>query len=131
LIICIQESKIENVSSQLVVDACGPNFRDHLAVPSVGASGGMLIAWNEDVVHLDLVASNQHFMLVCYQSKITGESWYLENVYGPQEIAHKLAFLADLKDAVEHYLALPLALLGDFNLISEAKVTTISTEGSC
>jgi exonuclease III len=103
----------------LIVDACGPGFRDFLVVPSVGASGGLLIAWNEDIVHLDLIASNQYFILASCQSKITGESWYLGNVYGPQGTADKLAFLADLKAAVEH-LTLPLALLGDFNLISEA-----------
>jgi exonuclease III len=84
-IVCLQESKIQNVSSQLLVDACGPTFKHHFAVPSIGATGGLLIAWDEDVVHLDLCTSNQHFLIVCCQSKITGESWFLGNVYGPQE----------------------------------------------
>ena len=119
-VVCIQESKVVAVSAQLILDTCWSRFRNFLSVPSDGASGGMIIAWDEDMVEIDAVSLNPHFMVVSCSSRLNGSKWCLCNVYGPANgTAEKLAFLADLKAAVAQVVS-PLAIMGDFNLIAEA-----------
>jgi exonuclease III len=48
-IVCIQEMKITNMSQQIVLSALGSCFLDFLAVPAVGVSGGILVAWKNHV----------------------------------------------------------------------------------
>ena len=71
-IVCIQETKVQLVSSQLIVDACGSHFSDFISIPSVGLSGGLIIAWDDSIVHLEEIASAQNFLLVSCCCRFTG-----------------------------------------------------------
>jgi hypothetical protein len=45
-IVCLQETKLGHVSRQLVLSMLGSEFDNNFVfLPSVGASGGILIAW--------------------------------------------------------------------------------------
>lgn len=44
-IVCLQETKMEVISLGVVLSALGSSFCHFTFVPSVGASGGILIAW--------------------------------------------------------------------------------------
>ena len=119
-IVCTQESKVTAVTPQLILDSCGSRFRNFLSVPSDGASGGLIIAWDDDLVEIAVVQLHRHFLIASCTSRLNGATWIICNVYGPTTgIAEKLPFLSDLKAALVN-LHLPIALMGDFNLIAEA-----------
>ena len=62
-IVCFQETKVQLVTLQLIVQACGPRFQNFISVPSNGASGGLIIAWDDDLVQIDEVSSSNNFIL--------------------------------------------------------------------
>jgi exonuclease III len=44
-VVCIQETKMEDISRFSVISWLGADFADFVFLPSVGASGGILVAW--------------------------------------------------------------------------------------
>ena len=80
---------------------------------------GLLLAWNPDIIAASSTNCSHSFITAVCTNKITGISWTLVNVYGPQGRPEKLQFLADLKAVVDS-APVPVALMGDFNLISLA-----------
>jgi hypothetical protein len=52
-IVCIQETKMENISRRVVFSALGSNLNQYVFVPSVGASGGILVVWKHNRCHME------------------------------------------------------------------------------
>ena len=48
-IVCVQETKITAIYQRVILSALGSDFTGYLALPSVGASGGILVAWRHHV----------------------------------------------------------------------------------
>jgi exonuclease III len=48
-VVCLQETKMEVISRVLVLQMLGPDFSNFVFLPSVGASGGILIAWKDSL----------------------------------------------------------------------------------
>lgn len=46
-IVCLQETKKESFDSSYIKNFCPRRIAKFAFLPSVGASGGLLIAWNE------------------------------------------------------------------------------------
>ena len=44
-IVCIQETKVTDMPRIIILSTLGSDFLDFIAAPSVGASGGILVAW--------------------------------------------------------------------------------------
>lgn len=44
-VVCIQETKIEELSRGIILAALGADLTHFVDLPSVGASGGILVAW--------------------------------------------------------------------------------------
>lgn len=55
-IVCLQETKMESISIDVVKHCLGNKFKQFYYVPAVGTRGGILIAWDSLVVSL----SNRH-----------------------------------------------------------------------
>ena len=49
----------------------------------MGASGGLLVAWNEQVFGGHLFHTNDYSLSITFTSNHNGESWILSNIYGP------------------------------------------------
>jgi exonuclease III len=47
-VVCLQETKVQLFSDVMISELLGADF-DYLILPSVGASGGILVAWRKDV----------------------------------------------------------------------------------
>lgn len=47
--VCLQETKMETVSRRLVLSMLGSSFTHYTYLPSVGASGGVLICWKDNL----------------------------------------------------------------------------------
>lgn len=116
--ICLQETKMSTFDSSLVSEICGPSFTGFAFSPSEGASGGLLVAWTDDLTVSSTQCSKSFISAKC-TNVATGVSWHLINMYGPQAHVDKIAFLAELQLMCLNS-ADALVILGDFNLIASA-----------
>jgi exonuclease III len=94
----------------------GADFDNNfIFLPSVGASGGLLIAWR---ACLGVVSSSRvdNFSASVQFCPSEGPPWWLTSVYGPQENQAKIQFLQELRD-IRALCADPWLVAGDFNLI--------------
>ena len=48
-IVCIQETKITGISRRIILSTLGSEFSYFVAAPSIGASGGILVAWRRHI----------------------------------------------------------------------------------
>ena len=103
------------------LELTGPDF-DYLCLPSVGASGGVIIAWRRDC----WVASQpclRKFSATVRLHPVQGddsESWWLTLVYGPTTSHLKPLLLQELLD-LQNTCAGAWVVCGDFNLILHAR----------
>lgn len=94
------------------------NFNDFCYLPADRTKGGILIACRTPDVNLTLRSIGS--FLVTVDLTIGDEPWCLTSVYGPQADEDKLIFLDELR-AIHASLPHPWLLMGDFNLILDAK----------
>lgn len=71
------------ISCHVLLSALGANFTGYIELPSVGASGGILIAWRRSLGTTGERRVNNHSASVQFLSAV-GQSWWLTCVYGPQ-----------------------------------------------
>lgn len=119
-IVCLQETKISDWTHNLLVETVGPDLANNTAfLPSVGASGGILIAASDHFFKLNQQHLTAHIVSVTVTMRAENKTWTLTGVYGPQSDTDKL-FLQEIMDLRTHCLPAWL-MLGDFNLIMSAQ----------
>lgn len=114
-ILCIQETKISAMSNRVLLSALGSDFSEFSAVPAVGASGGVLVAWRRHIRVSDNPRIDNHSITI-QVSQSNGQNWWLTCVYGPQGNDAKIQFLQELRD-IRVACPGPWMIAGDFNLI--------------
>lgn len=84
-IVCLQETKMQNLSNRVVMSYLGADFEDFLDLPSVGASGGILLAWKRHIQATGLRRVDHWIptVFLCNFRKFYGQSWWLTCVHGP------------------------------------------------
>lgn len=115
-IICCQETKLNAIDRFKAMTFLPPNLRDFDFIPSTGASGGILTAWDSNLWTCSIVIKNQLFLSCKFESKTDDLFFTLTNVYGPYDPTSKRAFL-DLLLNLSLTISGPWAIIGDFNLI--------------
>lgn len=117
--LCLVETKVGVLSASMLLDLMTTEF-DYVCLPSVGASGGILVAWRRDVWHVSTHSCRLWSVTVNLVPAVSpDESWTLCTVYGPVRDEHKPAFLDELR-AVRGQNVGPMLLCGDFNQIYRA-----------
>jgi len=116
-IICFQETKPQSISR---FKACtflpATHSSSFVFKPSIGASGGILIAW-ADSTYVLLDSSNTTYSVsATLASRVSGDKICVTNVYGPCTDPEKPDFLEEI-NVLSDSLQCPWVLLGDFNLI--------------
>jgi hypothetical protein len=84
----------------------GTDFvNNFIFVPLVGASGGILIAWREQIGAIGATRIDAFSALIqlCPES---GDPWWLTCAYGPQSNSEKISFLQELRDVRNKYTEL-------------------------
>ena len=114
-IVCLQETKMEGISQWFVLSTLGPDFCHFVFVPSVGASGGILVAWKQALGTAGNFRVDNHCVSVQFLPT-DSEPWWLTCVYGPQGNEEKINFLQELRFIRTHCHG-PWMVAGDFNLI--------------
>lgn len=115
-VVCLQETKMVVITRRMVLSMLGADFDNNFCfVPSIGASGGILIAWRNRVGAIGASRLDSHSASVQFCPD-NGIAWWLTCVYGPQENQDKIQFLQELRD-IRTQCAGPWLVAGDFNLI--------------
>jgi exonuclease III len=87
-IVCLQETNIEAMTRDLVIEILGAKFGDNfICLPAMGVRGGVLIACTSDFqILVDPATTGSRFSVtgtvVC---RADNSSWSITGVYGPQE----------------------------------------------
>jgi exonuclease III len=114
-IICLQETKLDVVTRGVLLSALGSEFLNFIELPAVGASGGILVAWKQDVGVTGTQYIRNNSVSVQFLNG-NGSPWWLTCVYGPQRNNDKILFLQELRNLRGLCLG-PWMIAGDFNLI--------------
>lgn len=82
-VFCIQETKMMHVDCSIMKKIAPKRFNKFSFVPSVGASGGILVGWVDAVFQGTVKEINDFAITVNFQSRHNAEKWNLTTVYGP------------------------------------------------
>jgi hypothetical protein len=115
-VICLQETKKETFDALFLKKICPFGFDSFEVLPSVGASGGILIAWKGSVFKGAKIFCNNFALSVQFSSRLNNSSWVLTSVYGPCTADGKLTFTNWMK-GINMPNDIDWMILGDFNLI--------------
>lgn len=119
-VLCLQETKIESWSPAIVRELGGSRLQGCAVLPAIGASGGIPILWDKNIVDINTHAVGS-FSITAKVTLLSGgpSSFWLTSVYGPVDAARKEEFLSELTH-VAPPITEPWVINGDFNTIYEA-----------
>ena len=115
-IICLQETKRESFYSQYIKQFCPRRLKKFVFLPSVGASGGLFIRWNDNLFVGNTLFRNNFSISVKLTSTLSGATWVLTNVYAPCQGQARADFIQwfrniDMADNTDWLV------VGDFNFM--------------
>jgi exonuclease III len=117
--LCLVETKLDVLSTSLATDLMGAGF-DYMCLPSMGASGGIVVAWSCDAWEVTTRTYHSHSITIHIAPTSSPSSpWTLSVVYRPVLEDLKLAFLDELREVHAEAMG-PLLICGDFNQIYHA-----------
>ncbi|XP_077237416.1 uncharacterized protein LOC143879116 [Tasmannia lanceolata] len=116
-LICLQETKMEVINRRIVQGLGVQGVWDFSFVGSSGASGGILVTWNENVWRLQDVWRGR-FSLSVVLKKEDHLMWMFSGVYGPVLREEKNLLWEEL-EKVRDFWSIPWCIGGDFNEVKE------------
>lgn len=119
-IICLQETKRESFDSNYIKNFCPLDFDAFQFLPSIGASGGILVAWKSAAFSGNLVFSNNFALSIEFTSKLSNDTWILTTIYAPCTLSGKIEFLEWFGE-IDMPHDIDWLVVGDFNLIRRPK----------
>lgn len=118
-VVCLQETKLSSITQPIVADTLGQGFAGYRALNAAGTRGGILLAWNEDLISVSGVECRQFSATALVRVMLTGASFSLTTCYGPADDGRKEDFLHEML-SIKPAAGTPWLILGDFNLIYQA-----------
>lgn len=92
-IVSLQETKLEVIDKRLVCEILGNSFVDNfVCLPSVGASGGVLLVVSTDHYSIPSSEVGVHTVTTTVTTYFDTVSWSIITVYGPQGDAENYSF---------------------------------------
>jgi exonuclease III len=113
--VCLQESKLGDLSVAKASSFLPLPLRAWDTVDSVGASGGIVSAWDPRLFTVLSSVASRHALSVDLALTHNGSPLRVTNVYAPCDRASKIGFLHSL-GAHDPGVDLPWLIAGDFNL---------------
>ena len=115
-IVCLQETKIERMDLFLVREVWGGRFVEWEFLPSRGASGGILVCWDNQVVIREEMERGG-FSVSCLFNCVADEfRWVFTRVYGPVLGFERGDFYEELENVAFRWQR-PWCVCGDFNAV--------------
>lgn len=119
-IICIQETKRECFDPFYIKKFCPRSFDKFAFSPSIGASGGLITIWNNNLFDANVILVNSYSITVEFHCRLNNKVFHVTNIYGPSNPSQKQNFVTWLMNfdttSFEDWI-----LGGDFNLIRGPK----------
>jgi exonuclease III len=116
-IVCLQETKLQDVDAMMVTRTIGHNFANSFATLSASQTrGGILLAIDESFFDLSNIHLSSHAVTATISMRADATQWQITVVYEPQSDGDKMQFLQELKNINPPSHGRWL-ILGDFNLI--------------
>jgi exonuclease III len=113
-VFCLQETKKHAFDSSFIRNFAPRRFDKYDFVPSVGASGGILLVWNSTVFDGTVLDKQRYGITVHFTSTHTSQSWKLTSVYGPCTEPSRTEFMSWFRghrvEEEDNWL-----FMGDFN----------------
>lgn len=109
---CDNEDKIRGMVNSL-------GFQQLEFVPSVGRAEGLLLTWKDDV-NIQIICANHNIINCVFHQTASHASWQLSAIYAPPTPVGRSEFWSCVMD-VGHAFTGPWCILGDFNVVIEAK----------
>jgi hypothetical protein len=116
VVACFQETKKEMLDLAFIKNVYPPWFDNIEFLPSIGASGVLLVAWKSSLFRGEFIFSNDYAMYVEFHSQHDSRSWLLTNVYAPLSVRRETSFSKMFKH-IQMPEEVDWLILGDFNLI--------------
>ncbi|GAU49673.1 hypothetical protein TSUD_91110 [Trifolium subterraneum] len=117
LIVCIQETKLQNCEDFLCVSLSGSSPYAFSFQPSVGAAGGLLTLWDPAEIEMWSTASSEDVLWCHGRFSKTDEEFFLANVYAPCEAGAKQVLLDSLSGRLQALEGKRVFVCGDFNAV--------------
>ena len=87
------ETKREIFDSSYLKNFCPKRIGKFEYLPSMGAAGGLLVAWNEHIFREQVFHSNNYALSILFTSKHNGEQWILTKIYGPCQQSERINYI--------------------------------------
>jgi exonuclease III len=113
-IVCLQETKLQNVDQFTAAHLGGHRLRQFAQRPADGTKGGILLLWDDNAVQVSNVAVCTFSLSATVTIVGTNSAFKLTTVYGPTRGHLKDAFFAELV-AAKPPLGTRWLVTGDFN----------------
>ncbi|XP_026384378.1 uncharacterized protein LOC113279961 [Papaver somniferum] len=110
----IQKSKKEIVDDSLIRSLWGNIGCNYLHVPSAGASGGIIVMWNDGVVHMEDFLIGDFSLTIKFRNLSDNFEWFFTSVYGAFDYNDYSQYWQELND-IRILFNYPWVLGGDFN----------------
>ena len=114
--VCLQETKIKETSTGLVRSLGVGRHLDRRAVNSRGATGGILVFWDNRLVELVDVEEGEFSISCRFKNCVDGLMWVFTGVYGPVCNRDKEEFWEEL-GSIKGLWNDPWCVGGDFNMV--------------
>jgi exonuclease III len=115
-VICLQETKLENISRSVVRSLWSNRFADWKFLESEGASGGILLMWDNRVTEVQDCVKGQ-FSISCRFKNVQDQfEWAFSGVYGPNLDVDRFILWDELA-GVRSWWGVPWCIGGDFNVV--------------
>ena len=95
-LVCLLETKVKDVSLQLVKSVGVGRFLNWASVDARGAAGGLLLFWDNRVLEKLEIESGEYSISVRFRNCTDGFSWIFSGVYGPVIGSEKEDFWEEL-----------------------------------
>jgi hypothetical protein len=92
-IVCIQETKRVEFDSSFIRQFAPRRFDAFDYIPSIGASGGILILWSSSLFVGTMVEKFQFSLTISFTAMHNGGQWRLTNIYDPCQQPDRTSFL--------------------------------------
>lgn len=120
MIVCLQESKLHDISRFKAKTFLPRNLSDSFLFNSAaGSRGGIVTAWDPSTLSLESWISCRHTLTTVLSSTSSDHLLAVTNVYAPADHRDSRAFLEDLLELLPQIDG-PWLIAGDFNLVRSA-----------
>lgn len=117
-IICLQETKREQFDMAYIKIFCPNRISKFEYLPSIAASGGILIAWNGTLLEGEVMFQNRFSLSIQFTCKLSNQNWILTNFYGPGDHRDKAEFIEWFSN-IHMPRDIEWIIMGDFNFIRD------------